>query len=241
MSEKFIGAILGFFIKLLFCNLAIFLLLYGFISIFYNIAENGFHGSPDQIVFIVFSCLLFFYICKSAPGIAQSLLTGSPSLSATGAISAVGGAIAAAGATMGMARTAGKSLAGGLAKTGAGVGGSLMEAAAASNAVKGGGGTGSQQAGAFMASLRSDAGDRLKAGGLGLARSLMGGGPGGGGSGGGMNPHSWRDTFLQGSKTNEQTGQSEKFTISDVSNLRKQEGANRGLEYLKKKENNQST
>jgi hypothetical protein len=34
MAEKFIGAILGFFIKLLFCNLAIFLLLYGFISLY---------------------------------------------------------------------------------------------------------------------------------------------------------------------------------------------------------------
>jgi len=93
LSEKFIGAIVGFFMKLLFCNIAIFLLLYGFISMFHTLKEQKFTGSPDQFAFIVFTCLLFFFICKSAPGIAQSLLTGTPSLTGAGAIGAVAGVV----------------------------------------------------------------------------------------------------------------------------------------------------
>ena len=100
-AEGFIKAIIGFFFKLLLCTMAIFLLLYGFISMFHMLEGQGFSGSADQIAFILFSCLLFFYICKSAPGIAQSLITGSPSLSATGAISAATGAVAAAAAVGG--------------------------------------------------------------------------------------------------------------------------------------------
>ena len=244
MSEKFIGAILGFFVKLLFCNLAIFLLLYGFISIFYNTTTNGFKGTVDQIIFIIFSCLLFFYICKSAPGLAQSLLTGTPSLSATGAISAVGGAIAAAGATMGMAKSiggAGKTLAGGVAKTGAAGVGSLMEAGAASAAAKGAGGSGKQQFGAFMSSLGSDAVSGLKATGLGLARSLLGSGSGGSG-GGGVNPHSWRDSFLQGSMGEDgKLIEPKSLSIKQFNQLRDQEGADRGRKYMAKKEGNQTT
>jgi hypothetical protein len=239
MSEKFIGAILGFFMKLLLCNLAIFLMLYGFVSIFSTISGNGFFGSPEQIIFIVFSCLQFFYICKSAPGIAQSLLTGTPSLSATGAISAATGAIAAAGATMSM----GKMFAGGMTKIGSGVGGSIMEATAASNAVKDAGGTSKQQRGAFLSSIMSDAGDALNTKGLGLARSLLSSSSGGSSSGGGgMNPHSWRDTFLQGK--NKDTG--EIYKLEEISQQRMQEGAKRGRAYLglpepeenKQKENN---
>ncbi|GAB6391799.1 MAG: hypothetical protein MdMp014T_1172 [Treponematales bacterium] len=47
----------------------------------------------------LFTCLLFFYLCKSAPGLAQSLLTGTPSLSAAGAVGAVAGAAGAVAGT----------------------------------------------------------------------------------------------------------------------------------------------
>jgi hypothetical protein len=97
MSEKFVGAIIGFFVKLLFCNIAIFLMLYGFITLSWQFASRPFGGLADEIISVLFICLLFFYICKSAPGLAQSLLTGVPSLSAAGAVSAAGGALAAAG------------------------------------------------------------------------------------------------------------------------------------------------
>jgi len=229
MSEKFIGAIIGFFIKLLFCNLAIFLMLYGFISLFYILAGK-FSGTPDQILFIIFTCLLFFYICKSAPGLAQSLLTGTPSLSATGAISAVGGAVAAAAATVGMAKKAGSAVgmvAGGIGKTGLTAHGMLSEAGAAAKAVGAAGGTVSQQSGAFISSVFGSVKDSVSAGGLGLARSIMGGGSSGqAGANGGINPHSWREAFVKGTNGNEQIKYSEHIAA------RKEEGERRGLAYL---------
>jgi type IV secretory pathway TrbL component len=212
MSEKFIGAVVGFFMKMLFCNIAIFLLLYGFISLYYSYSgSGGFQGKADQIIFIVFSCLLFFYICKSAPGIAQSLLTGTPSLSASGAISAATGAVAAAGATMGMAKkvggAVGGTVVGGAAKGVFGFAGSMKEANAAQTSAmeavaQAGGSTDMiKQAGnnAFRSSLANDVGDSFKSGALGLTRSLLSGGkggPSGSAGGGGTNPHSWRADFL---------------------------------------------
>lgn len=204
LSEKFIGAIVGFFMKMLFCNIAIFLLLYGFISIFYTFSEGGFTGGADQIIFIVFTCLLFFYICKSAPAIAQSLLTGTPSLSATGAISAVTGAVGGAMAAGKLAKKIGGAAAGatgavtgGAAKGLLGFAGSMAEAnAAQTSAMEAAAQSGLdksmiKQAGhkAFGYSLMSDVGDSFKAGAYGLSRKLLGGDPE-------ANPHSWRQDFL---------------------------------------------
>jgi hypothetical protein len=232
MSEKFIGAILGFFIKLLFCNIAIFLMIYGFITLAYQFSEKSFTALPEQIISVVFICLLFFYICKSAPGLAQSLLTGTPSLSAAGAISAAGGAVAAAGATLGLA---GK-LAGGAAKLGFASDGAVTEAAAAAITVADAGGSRSEQRGAFMSSLAGTAKDAVSAGGLGLARSLLGGGTGGGaGSGGGINPHSWREAFSKG--VNKETGEQLKY--GEYMQDRVNEGSERGLEYLRNRRGNQ--
>jgi len=170
LSEKFIGAIVGFFMKLLFCNIAIFLLLYGFVGIFNIIGTQKFDGSPSQITFIVFSCLLFFVICKSAPGIAQSLLTGVPSLNAAGAIGAVAGAAGAIAATAGFVKSSGSNLAaaggslvGGAAKTV----NTLSEASAAFKAAGANGGNAVNQATAFMSSLGKNASQSL-------ARSIYG-------------------------------------------------------------------
>jgi type IV secretory pathway TrbL component len=230
MAEKFVGAILGFFIKLLFCNIAIFLMLYGFVSLFYIISANGFTGGPDHIIFIIFTCLLFFFICKSIPGIAQSLLTGTPSLSAAGAIGAVGGMVAAAGATMHMAKNmgnAGKAIggavAGGTAKTAFAAHGLMSQASAAAGAVRSAGGGIADQAGAFGSSVLSTGRDAFSAGKLGLTRSLLGGGDSG------TNPHSWRDYF---NKTVNSSG--EQMSSNAYYNDRKSEGWNVGQEYLKK-------
>ncbi|MDR2717000.1 MAG: hypothetical protein LBB89_02900 [Treponema sp.] len=177
LSEKFIGAIIGFFMKLLFCNIAIFLMLYGFISLFYILSGDGntFTGNADQMIFIIFTCLLFFFICKSAPGIAQSLLSGTPSLSASGAIAAVGGAVAAAGAVASMpgnmrnaAKSAAGSVVGGVTKAG----GVLAEANSAAKAAGLDGGSRMNQAGAFMSSLGKNASQNL-------VRSIYGGQSGG--------------------------------------------------------------
>ena len=167
LAEKFIGAIVGFFMKLLFCTLAIFLLLYGFVSLFNYLSAEGFTGAVDQIIFIMFVSVLFLFICKSAPGVAQSLLTGTPSLSASGAISAVGGAVAAAGAVggavAGAAKTAGR--------TTYGIGGNIAAAGQASKEVKAMGGTKAQQTGAFFSSFNKSTNDSVKSS---LSRNLLG-------------------------------------------------------------------
>jgi hypothetical protein len=205
-------------------------LLYGFVSLLYTISA-GFQGYPDQIIFIFFVCLLFYFICKSAPVLAQSLLSGSPSLNGAGAISAVSGAVAAAGATMGLAKKVGGTVAGGTAKAAVGGIGSLTEAYAARtsamNEVKEAGGSNDmiKQAGknAFRSSLASDAGDAFKSAGLGATRRLLGDKSGSsGGSGGGTNPHSWRQDFLnrQGKEGNQ--------SIGEHMAARKDEGNRRG-------------
>ena len=223
MAEKFIGAILGFFMKLLFCNIAIFLLIYGFVSMFYFFSGDGFQGTVDQIIFIFFICLMFFYICKSAPGLAQALLTGTPSLSAAGAISAVTGAVAAAGATVGLAAKPAGLLARGTTNAVVGGIGDFKEANAARNAVKDAGGTKAQQAGAFMKSLAGSAGDHAKAGALSLTRSLMGV------KNNGSNPHSWRESLH-----NEKNEKGENKSFHEHFNDRREEGAIRGKAYAAK-------
>jgi len=206
MSEKFIGALVGFFMKMLFCNIAIFLMLYGFVSMYYTlqIIPLGFTASVDQIIFIVFNCLLFYFICKSAPGIAQSLLTGTPTLSASGAISAATGAVAAAGATMGLAKKVGSTVVGGTAKGGLSLIGANHEANAAKTAAmhevaEAGGSLEQQKAAggqAYRSSFASSAEDTFKSGVYGLSRRLLSGSSGSSSGGGGTNPYSWRQDLL---------------------------------------------
>jgi hypothetical protein len=241
LSEKFIGAIIGFFMKMLFCNIAIFLLIYGFVSLMSILSQTGFTGTVDQLIFIVFVCSLFFYICKSAPGIAQSLLTGTPSLSASGAISAATGAVAAAGATMKLAKKAGGvggTVVGGAAKGVFGFAGSMAEANTAKTSAMqqvadaGGSNDMIKQAGnkAFRSSLASDAGDAFKSAGLGATRRLLGDKSGSsGGSGGGTNPHSWRQDFM-----NNRNSDGNNQSIGEHMGKRKKEGVERGTASAEK-------
>lgn len=179
LTEKFISAIIGFTIKLLFCTLCIFLMLWGYLSLAVGFVSNPFTGLADQIIMIVFTCLLFFYICKSAPGLAQSLLTGSPSLSAAGAIGAVTSAVGAVAAVGGAARAVGGAAAHGAVN----MAGYAAQAKGASDAA--GGGLKGLAAGA-----KSVGGSIAQSAGSGLTRSLMAHSPfmpSGGGAGGGVN------------------------------------------------------
>ena len=234
MTEKFYGAMIGFFIKLLFCNLAIFLMLFGFITLAHQFSATPFKGEANSILSIVFICLLYFYICKSAPGLAQSLLTGTPSLSATGAISAVAGAAGAVAGGLGLAKGAGSAIAGGGAKLAFGGVGALTEAGAAMKAAGDLGGSAKDKAGAFMGSLAHSAGESLKASGGDLARSLIGGDKGGGvgsgGSGAGINRHSQTQKFL--GETNKD---GTKKSFEEQQQSRREAGTNAGIDYMAKK------
>jgi len=106
MAEKFIGAMLGFFLKLLFATIGIFFLLYGYLSLAASFSINKFTGLTPQIIEIVFVSFLYLFIVKSAPHLAQGLLSGVPTLSAAGAIGAVTSAVGAAAAVGGAAANA---------------------------------------------------------------------------------------------------------------------------------------
>ena len=242
LTEKLIGAIVGFFIKLLFCNICIFLMLYGFMMLATNSAEAGvFTGTADEMVSTLFTCVLFFLICKSGPNLAQSLLTGSPSLNSGAAFAAVGGAVAGAAGAMGLAGKAG-SLAGGVAaKTGFGAAGALSKAGGAMRAVKDLGGSGGDQAGAVFSSLAGSAGEALKSAGSNMAHSLLGGGASG------YNRHSQLDTFKHGADGGGAPGGSggggegkTRKSFGEHLAGRRTQGENAGIDYMAKKETRQA-
>ena len=95
IAEKYIGAMLGFFVKLLFCTICIFLMLYVFTSLSAELTKEGFLGNAEQLATIFFCSLLTFYISKSAPSLAQGLLSGSASLTGAGAIGMVASTVGA--------------------------------------------------------------------------------------------------------------------------------------------------
>ena len=199
MAEKFISALLGFFIKLLFCTICIFLLLYGFLSLAKQFSVHNFTGMIDEILMIIFSCLLYFYICKSAPGLAQSLLTGTPSLNAAGAVGAAASAVGAAAGVAGLGARAAFATSGAVSEA-------TSASGSASESVRQAGGGKMAQMGAgllaFGKSLGGSGLDAVKAGGGDMVRSLMArplfgsGGGGGGGGGDGYNRHSATQSFL---------------------------------------------
>ena len=96
IAEKYIAAMIGFFVKLLFSAICIFLMLWVYSALSRDYTEAPFIGEVEQIVPLFFTSLLVFYICKSAPALAQGLLSGSPSLSGAGAVGMVASAVSSA-------------------------------------------------------------------------------------------------------------------------------------------------
>jgi type IV secretory pathway TrbL component len=177
-------------------------MLYGYLSIARAFTENSFTGAVDQILLIVFTSLLYFYICLSAPALPHSLLTGTPNLSAAGAIRTVASAAGAvAGAASIGANIAGAGVRGALAGSGAVTQGAGA-ASEAAEAVRNEGGsrraqiaTGMQ---AFGQSMGGQAGEAVKDNADDFMRSLInrGGSHGTGSSGTAPNPHDIRQQLV---------------------------------------------
>lgn len=113
ITEKFLGAVFGFFIKMLFVSITIMLMFNGML----NLMTREFSGAIDEIIYTLFSCVIYTMLCQSAPQLAVSLLTGTPQMSLMEAMAAAG---TLAGVGMMSAKgiaTGGLSLAGGTAKT----------------------------------------------------------------------------------------------------------------------------
>jgi len=119
-AEKLIGAMIGFFIKLLICQMCVYFMMWGFLGLVPMSGADGFTGGLNQILAILFTCFLYFTLCTKGPELATSLLTGSPQMNAAGALGAAKGALGAAGMFLGA-----KGL-GGIAAKGAMTGGGAL-------------------------------------------------------------------------------------------------------------------
>jgi type IV secretory pathway TrbL component len=243
LTEKLIGAIVGFFVKLLFCNICIYLMLYGFMALAANYTETEFTGTADEMVSTLFTCVLFFFICKSGPNLAQSLLTGSPSLNSGAAFAAVGGAVAGAAGAAGIAGKAGAAAAGAGALGAFNAAGALTKAGAAAGAAGALGGGKKDMAGAFLSSMGGSAKETARSAGSGIARSLLGG------KADGYNRHSQLDRFLHEKQGGGGTGggaggtggrDGPRRSFGEHFAGRAKQGENAGLDYMAKKEARQA-
>jgi hypothetical protein len=248
LTEKLIGAIVGFFVKLLFCNICIFLMLYGFMALATTYSETVFTGTADEIVSTLFTCILFFFICKSGPNLAQSLLTGSPSLNSGMAFAAVGGAVAGTAAAVGTAGKVGGAVGGAAAAGGAmaafSAAGALTQAGAAAKAVGDLGGGARDKAGAFMSSIGGSAKETALSVGSNIAHSLLGD------KGSGYNRHSQLEKFKHekqdggaggtgggaGGSSDKNRPDGARKSFGEHFAGRRTQGENKGIDYLARKE-----
>jgi type IV secretion system protein TrbL len=228
LTEKLIGAIVGFTIKLLFVTIALLLTFNGYLSLM----VRNFNGAFDQIIYIVFVSLFYMMICQSGPQLAVSLLTGTPQMSLMEGVAAAGAyagaAIAGSKATQAAARTAAQ---GGVRAIGA-----SSQAAGAAGAVKELGGTGGDQAGAAAASFGQSAKQGVKSLAHSLGRSLYAGTSSTGKSGGGG---SGTNRYSQTTHLNEKTAEGHSKNIREYAGERYRAGEDIGLNRMVAKEEKQ--
>jgi len=220
MTEKLITAIIGFFIKLMFCTVCCFVMLYGFLSLANMFVQHPFEGAIDQILTVTFTALLFYYITKSAPRIAQSLMSGIPSLNAAGVVGTAVAAFSTAFSVAGIGARAGLA---GTSAIAQGVG-AAKESSGLSKS-KGGGIFSQVGAGAvgFLGSMAHSGADAVRSKGTDLTRSLLTRSPFGGhmSGAGGTNRYSATQRFLEASKINGQNKSMGEF-LKEEANLGKE-------------------
>ncbi|GMO25806.1 MAG: hypothetical protein Ta2B_05580 [Termitinemataceae bacterium] len=181
MAEKLFGALLGFFLKMLFCTITLLLMIYGFLGILNP--DVPYDNTFGYAITVIFSSIFYMMLCQSGPQLAVSLLTGTPQMSLMEGAKAVG---AFAGAGVLAAKGAQK-----VGHAGASVGFSALSAgvkAAAAGSVGG--------AGAALKSLAGSASGGMKNMVGNVGRNLLAGGgtKGSGGGGGGSYGYNAADT-----------------------------------------------
>jgi type IV secretory pathway TrbL component len=226
LTEKLIGAITGFTLKMLFITVAMLLTVNGYLSLM----MRPFAGALDQMIYTVFVSLFYMMICQSGPQLAVSLLTGTPQMSlmegaaAAGAYAAAGiaGAKAAGGAAHGAAQ-------GGVRAAGA-----ATQAAGAADAAGQLEGSKADIAGAALSSLGSSAARGVKSLAHSMGRSLYAGSrKGGGGAGPGG---AGTNRFSQTTALNERTEEGHSKTFGEYVKERYRQGQDKGLNYMVRKE-----
>jgi type IV secretion system protein TrbL len=221
LTEKLIGAITGFSLKMLFVTIAMLLTFNGYMALM----TRPFTGALDQMIYTVFVSLFYMMICQSGPQLAVSLLTGTPQMSlmegaaAAGAYTAAG--IAGAKAADGTAR--------GAAQGGVRAARAISQAVGAAGAAKTLGGGSGNIAGAAASSLGSSAAQGMKSMAHGIGRSLYAGNQKGGGGPG-------TNRFSQNTTLNEKTAEGHSKTVGEYLKERNRQGQDKGLDYMIRKE-----
>jgi type IV secretion system protein TrbL len=176
LTEKLVGAIVGFSLKMLFITIGLMLTINGYLALM----VRPFDSYIDQSIYTIFVSLFYMMICQNGPALAVSLLTGTPQMSLMEGVQSAG-AFAAAG----IAGAAGVKAAGSTAaKTGVQMKSAVDKASGAAAAAKA---SGKSQVGAVLGSVKDSAVDSAKSGLHGLSQSLTrgaGGSSGGSGSAG---------------------------------------------------------
>jgi type IV secretion system protein TrbL len=119
ITEKFIGALLVFFLKMLFLTICLLFMYYGFLEL-----TKAVHWSAGAVIYFIFSAVFYMMITQNGPKLAVMLLTGTPQMSlmeVAQAAGAYGGAVMVGKKAVGtMAGAAGRGAArGGFAAAGA--------------------------------------------------------------------------------------------------------------------------
>ena len=244
LTEKLVGAIVGFSLKMLFVTLGLMLTINGYLALM----VRPFDSFIDQAIYTLFVSLFYMMICQNGPALAVSLLTGTPQMSLMEGVQAAG-AFAAAG----VAGAAGaKAAASGAAKGGVQAKSAINKAQGAAGAAKE---SGKSQLGAAMGSLGNSAKDSVKSAAHGLGRSLTrgkgsSGGSGGGGSassspassgkgssGGSAPTNGLNNRFSTGERRNTSNTEGNRKTGKEFGSESKQMGADRYKDTQQKKEN----
>jgi hypothetical protein len=236
ITEKLVGALIGFFLKMLFLTICILFMYYGFLGM----TLRSYNGALDQIVYFIFSAVFYMMITQNGPQLAVTLLTGTPQMSLMEAAQAAG--IYGGAALLG--KKAAGAAAGGVAKTAFAAGGTEQRARGASDFVKSEGGSRKEQGAAYRASVRSSAADAVKARVSNVGRSLVGsggggggffgGGKGGGGSGGGGG--TGYNRFSQRERFNQRDERGRNPTLAEHHSAQYNMGQEDGLNYMIKQE-----
>jgi hypothetical protein len=226
LMEKLIGALLGFFIKMLFCTITMLFTFYGYLAFM----TRGFDGTINEVVYVIFISIFYMMLCQSGPQLAVSLLTGTPQMSLMEGAHAVGAYAAAGAAGVSAGKFAAqKAVAGTVLGTGM-----VSQAAGAAGAVRQLGGSRGEQAQAALKSAGSSAAGSARSAAHGLGRSLLGsGGHGPGGrspASGGVN----RFSALEEMRTPNPDGTGK--TLREHAAAKYRKGQDIGLNHLIKKE-----
>jgi type IV secretion system protein TrbL len=234
ITEKFIGALLGFFLKMLFLTMCILFTYYGFLEM----TLRPYSGMMDQIIYFIFSAVFYMMITQNGPKLAVTLLTGTPQMSVMEAAEAAG---AYGGAAI-LGKKAVGAAAGAAARGGFAARGAHERAKGSADFAKSEGATKKEQAAAYRSSAAASIKEGVAARASTMGRSLLsggsgggffGGGRGGGGSGGAAKGY---NRFSQLERFNQADEKGRNITMKEHLGKQYNTGQEDGLNYMIQKE-----